>query len=107
MYQAQKVHWSKWYKRVSFAKFISFKFSPNLCLQLPLHHRLHALKWFPAHGPSRYDIWYTAQDIYDVEYQQDYEPYLVMRTDIPLYITKLLINVWQEILIQLLHFQVG
>lgn len=47
--------------------------------------QVHHDKWFPAHGPTRYDLWLSAQDVYQVEYHRDYEPYYIVRTDVPLY----------------------
>jgi hypothetical protein len=41
-------------------------------------------KWSPAHGATNYDLWYTTEKLYDIAYNEGYEPYIVARTDIPL-----------------------
>lgn len=47
--------------------------------------QVHRDKWFPAHGPTDYERWYTTNQVYKVEYKRDYEPYYIVRQDIPKY----------------------
>jgi hypothetical protein len=47
--------------------------------------QVHKDKWFPAHGPTRYEDWYQTHELYKVDYQRDYEPYYIVRKDVPLY----------------------
>jgi hypothetical protein len=46
--------------------------------------QVHKEKWSPAHGPTNYELWYKTNDIYKVQYQEGYEPYIFCRKDIPL-----------------------
>lgn len=34
-----------------------------------------------AHNATNYDKWYTSNEMYDVDYEVDYEPYIVVRKD--------------------------
>ncbi len=48
--------------------------------------QVHKDKWFPAHGPTDYEHWYATRELYQVPYQRDYEPYYIVRKDVPLYV---------------------
>jgi hypothetical protein len=48
--------------------------------------QVHKDKWFPAHGPTDYEHWYSTRELYQVPYQRDYEPYYIVRKDVPLYV---------------------
>lgn len=47
--------------------------------------QVHKDKWFPAHGPTDYEHWYSTRELYQVPYQRDYEPYYIVRKDVPLW----------------------
>eukprot|EP01097_Dermamoeba_algensis_P004331 TRINITY_DN2856_c0_g1_i1.p1 TRINITY_DN2856_c0_g1~~TRINITY_DN2856_c0_g1_i1.p1 ORF type:complete len:683 (+),score=125.62 TRINITY_DN2856_c0_g1_i1:53-2101(+) len=45
--------------------------------------QVHKTKWFPAHGPTNYEKWYRTSQNYEIQYKQDYEPYVVGSTNMP------------------------
>ncbi len=47
--------------------------------------QVHLQKYPPAHTPTDYKRWPTASSEYAVTYASEYEPYILCRTDIPLF----------------------
>ncbi|KAG6459736.1 hypothetical protein O3G_MSEX011570 [Manduca sexta] len=47
-----------------------------------------AREWPRGHRPTNYDKWATANKPYEVEWQADYEPYLVVHRSVPKYDTR-------------------
>lgn len=61
----------------------------NLCF-LPLHQWLFSLcpryhVWTKGHAPTNFAKWRTATTPYRVEWEADFEPYVVVRRDCPEY----------------------
>lgn len=53
------------------------------CLLLPACHRYHV--WPKGHAPTNYAKWRTATTPYKVEWEPDFEPYVVVRRECPEY----------------------
>jgi hypothetical protein len=45
-------------------------------------------KWNPAHRPTNYDLWYSTDEMYPIEYAEGYEPYIIGDVaSMPLYVS--------------------
>jgi hypothetical protein len=40
--------------------------------------QVHKSKWEPAHGATNYTRWNTADQIYEIEYASEYEPFILL-----------------------------
>ncbi len=47
--------------------------------------QVHQTKWKAAHGATNYEMWYRTEELYVVQYEQGYEPYIIGSKNMPLY----------------------